>query len=40
MYVLFDESNSLVENDAQDQDVEPGLAKKDWLLTPKEGKNP
>ena len=39
MHVLFDESNSLVENDAQDEDFELGLAKKDLLLT-HEGKNP
>jgi len=39
-HVLFDESNSLVENDAQDKDVELGLAKKDLLLTHEEGKNP
>jgi len=38
--VLFDESNSLVENDAQDKDVELGLAKKDLLFTHEEGKNP
>jgi len=29
--VLFDESNSRVENDAQDKDFELGLAKKDLL---------
>ena len=32
MHVLFDESNSLVENDAQDEDVELDLVKKDLLL--------
>ena len=36
VHVLFDESNSLVENDAQDEDVELGLAKKDLLLTHEE----
>jgi len=40
VHVLFDESNSLVENDAQDEDVELGLAKQDLLLTHEEGKNP
>ena len=40
MHVLFDESNSLVENDAQDEDVKLGLAKKYLLLTHEEGKNP
>jgi len=38
--VPFDESNSLVENDVQDEDVELGLAKKDLLLTHEEAKNP
>ena len=33
VHVLFDESNSLVENDAQDEDVKLGLAKKYLLLT-------
>ena len=33
MHVQFDESNSLIENDAPDEDVELGLAKKDLLLT-------
>ena len=40
MHVLFDESNSLVENNAQDKDFELGLANKDLLLTREEGKNP
>jgi len=40
VHVLFDESNSLVENNAQDEDVELGLAKKYLLLTYEEGKNP
>jgi len=39
VHVLFDESNSLVENDAQDEDVELGFTKKDLLLTHEEGKN-
>ena len=30
VHVLFDESNSLVKNDAQDEDFELGLAKKDF----------
>ena len=40
VHVIFDESNSLVENDAQDEDFELGLAKNDLLLTHEEGKNP
>jgi len=40
VHVLFDESNSLVQNDAQDEDVELGLTKKYSLLTHEEGKNP
>ena len=39
VHVLFDESNSLVENDAQDEDFELGLAKKDFLPTHEESKN-
>ena len=39
MHVPFDESNSLVENDAQDEDFVLGLAKKDLLPTHKESKN-
>jgi len=39
VHVLFDESNSLSENDAQDEDFELGLAKKDFLSTHEEGKN-
>ena len=39
MHVLFDESNSPVENDAQDEDFELGIAKKDFFLTHEEGKN-
>jgi len=33
VHMLFDESNSLVKNDAQDEDFELGLAKKDLFLT-------
>ena len=40
VHVLFDETNSLVEIDAQDDDFELGLANKDLLLTHEEGKNP
>ena len=40
VYVLFDETNSLVEIDAQDDDFKLGLAKKDVLHTHIEGKNP
>jgi len=40
VHVLFDESNSLVENDAQDEDVELDLAKRYLLLTHEEVKNP
>jgi len=39
VHVLFDESNSLIENDAQDEDFELGLAKKDLLPTHEENKN-
>jgi len=39
VHVLFDESNPLVENDAQDNDFELGFAKKHLLLTHEEGKN-
>jgi len=35
VHVLFDETNSLVEIDAQDDDFELGLAKKNLLLTHK-----
>ena len=38
--MLFDETNSLVEIDAQDDDFELGLAKKNLLLTHEEGKYP
>ena len=38
--MLFDETSSLVDIDAQDDDFELGLAKKDLVLTKEEGKNP
>jgi len=38
VHVLFDETNSLVENDAQDEEYELGLARKDSLLTHEKGK--
>jgi len=40
VHVLFHETNSLVEIDAQDDDFELGLAKKNLLLTHEEGKYP
>ena len=40
VHVLFDESNSLSENDVQDEDFELGLIKKDCLLNQDKGKNP
>ena len=40
MHVLFDESNSLVENDAQDEEYELGLTRKDLLFTHEKGKCP
>ena len=40
VHVLFDETNSLVEIDAQDDDFELGLAKKNLLLMHEEGKYP
>jgi len=36
---LFDESNSLIEDNAQDDDFELGLARKDFLPTQEESKN-
>ena len=39
VHVLFDEFNSLVKNDAHDEDFMLGLAKKDLLPTQDEGKN-
>ena len=40
MHVLFDETNSLIENDAQDEEFELGLVRKDLLLIHEEGKSP
>ena len=40
VHVLFDESNSLVEHDTQEDDFELGLAKKDWLPMQEAGKYP
>jgi len=40
VHVLFDETNSLIENDAQDEEFELGLARKDLLLTHEKGKSP
>jgi len=39
LHVLFDKSNSLVEDDAQDEDFQLGLAKKDSLPILEEGKD-
>jgi len=39
VHVLFDESNSLIEDNAQDDDFELGLARKDFLPTQEESKN-
>ena len=39
VHVQFDESNSLIENDAHDEDFELGLTKKDCLPNYEEGKN-
>ena len=33
MYVLFDETNSLIEHDAQDEEYELGLMRKGFSLT-------
>ena len=40
VHVLFDESNSLIENGVQDEDFELGLAKKDCLPNQEGSKNP
>ena len=40
MHVLFDETNSLVEIDAQDDDFKLGLTRKNLLLTHEKGKYP
>ena len=37
--MLFHETNSLVENDAQDEEYELGLARKDLLLIHEKGKS-
>ena len=39
MHVLFDESNSFIENDAQDEDFELGLVTKDVSPTHEESKD-
>jgi len=39
VHVLFDESNSLNENDAQEADFELGLAKKDLGFIHEKGKS-
>ena len=39
VHVLFDETNSLVDIDAQDDDFKLGVTKKNLLLTHEEGKN-
>ena len=40
MHVLFDETNFLIENDAQDEEFELGFARKDLLLIHEKGKFP
>ena len=40
VHLLFDDINSLIENDAQEEDYELGLARKDLLLTHEKGKSP
>jgi len=40
VHILFVESNSLSENDVQDEDFELGLTKKDCLSNHEQGKNP
>ena len=39
VHVLFDESNSLSENDAQEEEFELGLVRKEVLLQDRQGKN-
>ena len=39
MHVLIDETNSLIENDAQDKEFELGLARKDLLLMHEKSKS-
>jgi len=40
VHVLFDETNFLIDNDAQDKEFELGLARKDLLLIHEKGKSP
>ena len=40
VHVLFGETNSLIENDAQDEEFELGLARKDLLLIHEKGQSP
>ena len=40
MHVLFDETNYLIENGAQDEAYELGFARKDLLHTHKKGRSP
>ena len=40
MHVLFDETNSLIENDAQDEEFKLGLARKYLLLIHEKGESP
>ena len=40
MHVLFDETNSLIENNAQDEEFELGLVRKDLFLIHEKGKCP
>jgi len=40
VHVLFDETNSLIVNDAQDKEFELGLARKDLLVIHEKGKSP
>ena len=39
VHVLFDKTNSLIENDAQDEEFELDLARKDLLLIHEKGKS-
>ena len=40
VHVLIDETNSLIENDAQDEEFELGRVRKDLLLIHEKGKSP
>jgi len=40
VHVLFDETNSLIENDVQDEEFELGLAREDLLLIHEKAKSP